>query len=109
MPTTATKPVTAGKPSKVVGLKLYTYSKKIAVTWSSSVSNNRTGYQIQYAMNKSFTKKMKKKNVGRYATDAMLKKLKKNKYYYVRVRGINRVGSVTKYGAWSKVKKIKVR
>lgn len=109
LPTTATKPVTAGKPSKVVGLKLYTYSKKIAVTWSSSVSNNRTGYQIQYAMNKSFTKKMKKKNVGRYATDAMLKKLKKNKYYYVRVRGINRVDSVTKYGAWSKVKKIKVR
>lgn len=108
-PTADVKPVSVSKPSKVTGLSLYTYSKKIIVNWRASVSDNTTGYQVQYAMNKKFTKKVKVKNVGRYTTDTTLKKLKKKKYYYVRIRGVNCVGSVKEYGAWSKVKKIKVR
>ncbi len=103
------KPSTVKKPSKVKGLALYTYAKKIIVMWSFNAKDDKTGYQVQYARNKKFTKNVKKKNVGRYTTDVKLKKLKKKKYYYVRVRAVNRVGGVTKYGAWSKVKKIKVK
>lgn len=103
------KPFSAGKPPKVTGLSLTSYSRKIYASWRFDVSDNRTGYQIQYARNKSFTKKKKTKNVSYYKTDITLKKLKKKKTYYVRVRGVNRVGSVTKYGAWSKVKKIKIK
>ena len=66
------------------------------------------GYQVYYATNKKFSKK-KKMNVKN--TTFILKKLKKKKTYYIRVRAYRyRVeGGKKIYGAWSSVKKIKIK
>ena len=47
--------------------------------------------------------------LGYFTTKKTLKKLKKGKNYYVRVREINRAGGKTTYGKWSAVKKVKMR
>ena len=100
---------TLKKPPKVKGLSLYSSSKKIFASWRFDTSSNRTGYQIQYASNKSFTKNKKTKNVGYYTTDLTISKLKKKKVYYVRVRGINKNSSSVKYGSWSTAKKVTIK
>lgn len=49
----------------------------MAVSWNwwTDVS----GYQVQYVMNKSFTKRKKTLNVGMYVTQKTIKGLKKKK------------------------------
>lgn len=89
--------------------------KKIKIKWkrNSAVS----GYQIQYATNKSFKKaktiRIKKNSI----TSKKTKKLKKKKYY-VRIRTFKKVKKVrydnvkytkTYYSGWSKVKTMKVK
>lgn len=101
--------VTMQKPNKVTGLKVKSRSKKIYASWRFTSSSKRTGYQLQYASNRSFTKSKKTINLGYYTTRRTLKKLKKGKNYYVRVREYNRAAGMTKYGDWSAVKKVKVR
>lgn len=64
---------------------------------------NAKKYQIQYALNKKFTKSVKTKSTKKLTYK--IKKLKSKKTYYVRVRGIN--GKIV--GKWSKAKKIKVK
>lgn len=61
---------------------------------------NAKKYQIQYAVNKNF-KKAKIKTTKKLMYT--IKKISKNKTYYIRVRGVNG----TKKGTWSKAKKIK--
>lgn len=97
------------KPAKVTGLKVKFRSKKMYVSWKFSTSTDRTGYQLQYATNKSFSKSRKTIKLGYFTTSKVVKKLKTGKRYFVRVRAVNHVGSQTKYGKWSKVKKIKVK
>lgn len=64
------------------------------------------GYQIQYSLKKNFknSKKIKKKS-----TNITIKKLKKNKRYYVRVRVYGKVNGKTYYGKWSARKSVKTR
>ncbi len=64
------------------------------------------GYQIQYGTNKKF-KKAKVKTTGK--TKYTLKKLKKKKTYYIRVRAYQVANGVKVYGKWSGVKKVKIR
>lgn len=64
------------------------------------------GYQIQYATNRKF-KKQKSKLTKK--TKYTIKKLKKKKTYYVRVRAYKLSGKTKIYGKWSTVKKIKVK
>ncbi len=78
--------------------------KQIKVTFGKV--NKADGYQICYAANKKF-KKAKKVLVK--ATDKTIKKLKAKKKYYVRVRAYRKNGSKKLYGAWSSVKKVKVK
>ena len=59
-------------------------------------------YKIQYATNKRF-KKAKVRVCKK--TSYQIKKLKKGKVYYVRVRAVNG----KKQGKWSKVSRIKIR
>ncbi len=68
---------------------------------------NASGYQIQYALNKKFTKKAKKKLLTK--TKTTLKKLKRKKTYYVRVRAYRLDGTKKVYGKWSKRVKVKVK
>lgn len=92
---------------KVTGLKVKSRRKKIYVSWKFTPSLRRTGYQLQYASNRSFTRSKKTIKTGYYTTNRTLKKLRKGRTYYIRVREYNRVSGVTKYGEWSVVKRIK--
>ncbi|MBO5486230.1 MAG: hypothetical protein J5988_04780, partial [Eubacterium sp.] len=62
---------------------------------------NAAGYQLRYATNKKM-KNSKNKNVK--GTTVTLKKLKKKKTYYIKVRAYRLVNGKKKYGKWSSVK-----
>lgn len=98
---------TSAKPAKVVGLKLRSIgARRLSVIWSKR--KGVSGYQIQYALNRKFTKG-KKTVVQRSNKASKLIKMKKKKTYYVRVRAYNKSNKKTYYGRWSTVKKIKVK
>ena len=63
------------------------------------------GYQLQYALNKKFKKK---KSIQTKKTKYTIKKLKKKKTYYIRVRAYKMNGKKKVYGKWSTVKKSKI-
>ncbi|BBF42883.1 uncharacterized protein containing predicted phosphatase domain [Lachnospiraceae bacterium KM106-2] len=82
--------------------------KKLSVKWKKD--SRSSGYQIQYSTNRAFKKSQKKTMISKKnITNKTLKKLKKGKKYYVRVRAYKTVKIKGKkmnlYGAWS-VKKI---
>ena len=58
-------------------------------------------------MNKKFTKKKKSKLTAK--AKFTVKKLKKKRTYYFRVRAYKLNGKTKVYGKWSKVKKVKVK
>ena len=63
-------------------------------------------YQVQYSTNKKFKKA---KSIKTSKTSCVIKKLKKNKKYYIRVRSYYINNSVIRYGKWSYIKKIKIK
>ena len=98
--------VKVSTPKKTT-LKSVKNNKKKSITVQWAKVKNAKGYEIQYAGNKSFSKRKKTKTTKN--TKIVLKKLKKGNNYYVRVRAYNLDGNNDKvYGKWSKVKKIKV-
>ena len=76
--------------------------RKLVVRWNAV--KGAKGYQLQYAMNKKFKKK---KSIQTKKTKYTIKKLKKKKTYYVRVRAYKMYGKKKVYGKWSKVKVVK--
>lgn len=91
--------------------KLTAGKKSIKVKWmkcKKKMSSSRiTGYQVQVATNKKFTKNKKTKKVKGYKkTTKTFKNLKGGKKYYVRVRTYKTIKGVKYYSPWSKVKKI---
>ncbi len=78
--------------------------KKIVMSWSTV--KGAKGYQVQYAANKNFKKKS---SVSTKKTTYTIKKLKKNKIYYIHVRAYDTNGTEKTYGAWSKITKVKVK
>lgn len=108
--TTATKP--AVKPVKKVTVKKQTVKvkagkKKLTVTWKKD--KNVSGYQIKIATKKNF-KGAKTYTVKSYKTyKKVIKKLKANKKYFVKVRAYKTVGKSKIYGAYSAVRSCKVK
>ena len=98
---------TVKKPGKAKITKAQNVkTKKLTVKWKK-VSKAK-GYQIQIAANKKFTKGKKTKTLSK--TTYSFKKLKKNKYYYVRIRAYVYDSNHKKvYGSWSTVKKVKIK
>lgn len=93
---------------KVTGVKVKKAAKKsLIVTWRWFVSQD--GFEVQYALNKLFTKKKKTKRYDLYAERVKLRGLKRKKTYYVRVRAFKKVGTEKVYGKWSITKKCKVK
>ena len=80
--------------------------KKTALVKWKKIANAKK-YQVQYSLNKKFgkAKKFKTKTITVKTTKCKLKKLKKNKKYFVRVRAVNN----KKTGKWSDIKSIKIR
>ena len=66
-------------------------------------------YEIQYALNKKFTKSKKSKKAAGYLDSFTIKKLKKGKTYYVRIRAYSNDNGKKLYSEWSKVKKVKIK
>ncbi|HCI67399.1 MAG TPA: hypothetical protein DER12_12270 [Lachnospiraceae bacterium] len=78
--------------------------RKLVVRWN--VVKDAKGYQLQYALNKKFKKK---KSIQTKKTKYTIKKLKKKKTYYIRVRAYKMNGKKKVYGKWSTVKKVKIK
>ena len=77
---------------------------KLIVCWNAV--KGAKGYQLQYALNKKFKKK---KSIQTKKTKYTIKKLKKKKTYYIRVRAYKMNGKEKVYGKWSMVKKVKIK
>lgn len=94
-------------PGKAKIIKIKAGKKKIKLTWKKIKS--ATGYQVWMSKKKSSEYKkivtIKKANVITYTR----KKLKSKKNMYFRVRAYRKVGKVIYYGAYSSVKKAKVK
>ena len=105
----ATKKITITVKPKKATLKKAKSTKKrtLKVMWKRDTK--ATGYQIVIAQNKKFKKGKKtaliKKNK---TTSRTFKKLKSRKNYYYKVRAYKQVGKTKIYGAYSKIKRIKV-
>lgn len=92
---------TIKKPVKVQIKSVKNIKKKAALIKFSKAKNAKS-YKIQYSTNRKFKKaKTRKTKKIKY----IIKKLKVGKTYYIRVRGING----KKLGAWSRVKKVKIK
>ena len=81
--------------------------RKLSVTWKKQ--KKISGYQIQYSTGKAFAKGTKITNIVKSSDKAVIKKLKKGKTYYVRMRSYQKSGSKKKYSAWSSYTKVKIK
>ena len=83
-------------------------SRQMTVSWKKDT--RATGYQIMYSTDKKFRKNVKTVNIKKYKTTrCTVKKLARNKRYYVRVRSYKKVSGGKLYGSWSTVKCVKVK
>ncbi len=94
------------KKASLVKSKLKPAKKSLKVGWKKDAKAD--GYQIQCCLKKNFKSGVKKVTVKKAkTTSATIKKLKKGKKYYVRVRAYKKVKvngkTKTLNGAWSKV------
>ena len=81
--------------------------KKIKVSWKKD--KNASGYEITYSTKKSFKGKKTIVVKSNKTTSKVVKKLTSKKKYFVKVRSYKQVGKTKTYGAYSKVKTVKVK
>lgn len=96
--------VSTAAPGKVTIKAKNKKKKSIQVTWKKV--SGAQGYEISYSLKKNF-KKAKKKTTKKVSYT--IKKLKKKKKYFVRVRAYKVVNGKKIYGKWSSAKKVKVK
>lgn len=98
------------KPSvakvKIKKVKAAKKGKKATVTWKKV--SGAAGYQVTYSLKKKF-KNAKTITVSASKAKTVLRKLKKNKKYYVKVRAFKTYRGQTYYGNYSKVKKVTIK
>lgn len=83
-------------------------SRQMTVSWKKDT--RATGYQIMYSTDKKFRKNVKTVNIKKYKTTrCTVKKLARNKRYYVRVRSCKKVSGGKLYGNWSSTKNVKIK
>ncbi|MCM1157246.1 MAG: cellulase family glycosylhydrolase [Bacteroidales bacterium] len=93
------------KPGKVTKLSLKNVKgRKVKVTFKTV--SGADGYQILYGTNKQFKKA---KEVYASKPGRVIKKLKKGKTYYVKVRAYKKVKGEKRYGSYSQPAKIKIK
>lgn len=82
--------------------------KQFTVKWKKQ-STQTTGYQIRYSTSSKFSK-AKTVTVKKNTTASkVVKKLKANKKYYVKVRTYKKIGNSTYYSTWSSSKTVKTK
>lgn len=102
-PTVSAKPLPFDQVKSVTGWRIK--SNRALVSWKGICE--RSDYEVQYSLKKNFKKKMTKMVYGRSA--ATLKKLQKDKSYYVRVRAAEINVDGKKYGKWSNTIKVNTK
>ena len=95
------------KTAKLSSLK-NSKSKQLVVSWSKQ--KEAAGYVVEYSTDKKFKKGVKSVDIKKSATTkTTIRKLKKGKTYYVRVKAYTKSGSKKLYGKVSKVKRQKIK
>ena len=95
-------------PAKVKRIKLKKGRNKLNVRWKKI--SKATGYKVRYSTDKKFKKGVKTVIVRKYSRKGLtIRKLKKNKKWYVQIRAYKKVRGKTYFGAWSPKKSAKVR
>ncbi len=87
-------------------LKLKAGKKQLTASWSKV--SDISGYEVQYSTSKKM-KSAKTVNAKKSAKKTTIKKLKKGKKYFVRVRAYKTVDGKKIYSDWSAVKNVKVK
>ena len=82
-------------------------SGQMTISWKKDASV--TGYQVVYATDKKFTKKVVKKTVAKNATTSYTASGLKKGTYYVKVRSYKTIDGQQAYGAYSKTVKVTVK
>ncbi len=97
------------KAPKPAAIKKLTSGKKtLTATWSKI--SGATGYQLQFATDKKFSKNKKTITVNKQkTTSAKATKLKAKTKYYVRIRTYKTVKGKKVYSKWSAVKSAKTK
>lgn len=106
VPTTTTAPKKVNVKKVTIKKAVNKKGKKVKLSWKKV--SGVTGYNVRYALTKKKLKKAKIKKIKKNKASYIIKKLKLKKYY-IQVRAYKIVGKKTYYGAWSKVKKVKVK
>lgn len=96
--------VTPKKQSVTVSKKK---KRQLTIKWKKD--SKASGYKVVYASNKNFTKNVTIVGKSVSKTSLTLKKLKKGRTYYVKVRSYKTVNGKRIYGAYSTVRKATVR
>ena len=99
----------AKEPEQVKGLKVKASGKTLKISWKKTA--DAKGYEIAYSTGKKFKKASTKKiTIKKQKTiSKTVKKLKKGKTYYVKVRAYRVADGKKIYGKWSKVVSAKIK
>lgn len=96
------------KPGKVKSFKVKNVKgKKAKLSWKKM--SGVKGFQIVYGLNKKCTKGKKTVTVSASSKSKTIKKLKKKKTYYFKIRAYKTSNGSKVYGDWSSVKKVKIK
>lgn len=104
---TNTKPATKVKLAKQTTKVKANGQKKIKVSWKKD--KKASGYEITYSTKKSFKGKKTLVIKNNKTTSKIIKKLTSKKKYFVKVRSYKQIGKTKTYGAYSKIKTVKVK
>ncbi len=69
------------------------------MTWKKQ--KNVTGYEIKFGTNKKLTKNIKKIKIRKNKNSVIVRGLKKNKKYYLKVRAYKVIEGKKYWGVWS--------
>lgn len=95
-------------PAKTTVSKLTAGKRSITVAITKKTAQV-TGYQIQYATNKSFSDAITETIPSYKTTKYKLEGLQAKKKYYVKVRTYKQVGDTVYYSGWSSYKQVKTQ
>jgi hypothetical protein len=100
------QPPNVKTPKKPASLKVKNKKgKKIVISWKKVIGAD--GYQVTAALDKKFKKGKKEKDTKKIQW--VIKKVKRKKTYYIRVRAYTLNGEIKRYGKWTAVKRIKIK
>jgi len=89
--------------------KLKKGKKQFKAKWKVQKAQT-SGYEVQYSTTKNFKSGKKKVTIKKNkTTSTIIKKLKKNKKYYVRIRTYKTVNGKKFYSSWSKSKNARIK